>query len=95
MPSALRPVAHGEGLKILEPPTYFCISSDDEDLDVSHNSSQASTSACGGSKHNDDFSCFDETSLPHKITSMELNDLVRDLDLFKSKANILASRLKQ
>ncbi|GBM54175.1 hypothetical protein AVEN_64522-1 [Araneus ventricosus] len=87
-PSALRPFSHGEGLPISEPPTDFSISSDEEDLDASHNSPQASTSACGGSKHDDDFSWFDETSSPHKITSVELNDLVRDLDLSKSKAKI-------
>ncbi|GBN34360.1 hypothetical protein AVEN_107476-1 [Araneus ventricosus] len=92
---ALRPVPHGEGLPIPEPPTDFSISSDEEDLDVSHNSPQASTSACGGSRNDYDFSCFDETSSPHKITSVELNDLVRDLDLSKSKAEILASRLQQ
>ncbi|GBM68741.1 hypothetical protein AVEN_263565-1 [Araneus ventricosus] len=81
IPSALRPVSHGEVLPIPEPPTDFSISS----LDMSHNSSQASTSACGGSKDDDDFWCFDETSSPHKIISVELNDLVRDLDLSKSK----------
>ncbi|GBM46311.1 hypothetical protein AVEN_88005-1 [Araneus ventricosus] len=95
IPSALRPVSHSEGLPIPEPPTDFSISSDEEDLDMSHNSSQASTSACGGSKHDDDFSCFDETSSPHKITSIELNDLVRDSDLSISKEEILASRLQQ
>ncbi|GBM99324.1 hypothetical protein AVEN_251504-1 [Araneus ventricosus] len=57
-----RPVSHGKGLTIPEHPADFSISSDEEDLDVSHNSPQTSTSACGGSKHDDDFSCFDETS---------------------------------
>ncbi|GBN42007.1 hypothetical protein AVEN_182617-1 [Araneus ventricosus] len=94
LPSALRPVSHGKGLSIPEPPADFSISSDEEDLDVSHNSPQASTSACGGSKHDDDFSRFEET-FSHKITSVELNDLVRDLELSKSKAEILASRLQQ
>ncbi|GBM28834.1 hypothetical protein AVEN_43558-1 [Araneus ventricosus] len=32
IPSALRPVFHGEGLPIPEPPTDFSISSDEEDL---------------------------------------------------------------
>ncbi|GBL84843.1 hypothetical protein AVEN_93868-1 [Araneus ventricosus] len=90
IPSALQLVSHGEGLPIPEPPIDFSISSDEEDLDVSHNSPRASTSECGGSKHDDGFSCFDETSSPDKITSVELNDLVRDLDLSKSKAEILA-----
>ncbi|KAG8176014.1 hypothetical protein JTE90_007011 [Oedothorax gibbosus] len=46
-------------------------------------------------KNNDDFSTFDETSVPHKLSSRELNDLVRDWDLSKSKAELLASRLRQ
>ncbi|GBL94398.1 hypothetical protein AVEN_7370-1 [Araneus ventricosus] len=41
--SALRPVLHGEELPIPEPPTDFSISSDEEDLDVTQNSPQAST----------------------------------------------------
>ncbi|GBL85509.1 hypothetical protein AVEN_272388-1 [Araneus ventricosus] len=45
--------------------------------------------------HAGDFSCFDKTSSPHKITSVELNDLVRDLDLYKNKVEILGSRLQQ
>ncbi|GBN87735.1 hypothetical protein AVEN_235178-1 [Araneus ventricosus] len=93
--SALRPVSHGEGLPIPEPPTDFSINPDEEDLDVSHNSPQASTSAGGGSKHDDDFSGFDETSSSLKITSVELNDLVRVLDLSRSKAEILASKLQE
>ncbi|GBO45986.1 hypothetical protein AVEN_246439-1 [Araneus ventricosus] len=85
-PSALRPVSHSEELPIPEPPTDFSISSDEEDLDVSHNYPQASMSACGGSKHDDDFSCFNEISSPHKITSIELNDLVRDLDTVRKQS---------
>ncbi|GBM11025.1 hypothetical protein AVEN_1354-1 [Araneus ventricosus] len=95
IPHALPSVSHGERLPIPEPPRDYSISSDEEDLDVSHNSPQASMSACGGSKNDDDFSCFDETSSPQKITSVELNDLVRDLDLSESKSDILASRLRQ
>ncbi|GBO34125.1 hypothetical protein AVEN_215872-1 [Araneus ventricosus] len=55
IPPALGPVSHGLGLPIPEPPTDFSISSDEDNLDVSHNSPQASTSACGGSRHDDDF----------------------------------------
>jgi len=32
---------------------------------------------------------------PHKLTQKELNDLVRDLELPKVKAELLASRMKQ
>ncbi|KAL4706484.1 hypothetical protein ACJJTC_015682 [Scirpophaga incertulas] len=36
-----------------------------------------------------------ELKLPHLINSEDLNDLIRDLNLPKSKAELLASRLKQ
>lgn len=35
------------------------------------------------------------TTDPHLITKEELNDLVRDLDLPKDKAEVLGSRLRQ
>ncbi|KAH9637300.1 hypothetical protein HF086_006944 [Spodoptera exigua] len=35
------------------------------------------------------------SSQPHRITQAELNDLVRDLDLPKNKAELLGSRLQQ
>jgi hypothetical protein len=31
---------------------------------------------------------------PHRVTQDEVSDLIRDLDLSKSKAEILASRLQ-
>lgn len=47
-----------------------------------------------GSKDDDDnFLSFYETSFTHKITSIELNDLIRNLDLSKSKAETFASVL--
>ena len=36
-----------------------------------------------------------ESSVPHILTQDELNDLVRDLELSKSKTELLASRLQQ
>ncbi|GBM62822.1 hypothetical protein AVEN_212166-1 [Araneus ventricosus] len=38
---------------------------------------------------------FNETSSAHKISSVELNGLVRDLDLSKTEVEILASRLQR
>ena len=38
---------------------------------------------------------FGITTEPHLINESKLNDLVRDLDLPKVKAELLASRLKQ
>lgn len=34
-------------------------------------------------------------STPHRISQEELNDLVRDMDLSKNKAELLRSRLQQ
>lgn len=43
---------------------------------------QFSTSSCGGSKHHDDFSCFNEISSPPIF--IELKDFVCDLDLSRA-----------
>ncbi|GFQ73300.1 hypothetical protein TNCT_698511 [Trichonephila clavata] len=42
--------SRGKGFSINEPPKDFTISSDIEDLDVSHNSHQESVSECGGTE---------------------------------------------
>ena len=94
IPSALRPVAHGVGLPVPEAPKDVSISSDDEEEEhqATTDSAQPSTSRDLGST-DDDYEGFAAAS--HKISQEELNDLVRDLDLSKNKAEILASRLRQ
>ena len=75
IPSALRPVPHGEGLPIPELPAEYSLdSSDDEEGEPT--SSPPGSSACS----DPDFHCG-ASSAPHIITQEELNDLVRDLDL--------------
>lgn len=55
------------------------MNTDEEDLDMPHKSPQVSTSACGGSKHADEFE-FVKIFCPYLVTSAELND-VPDLKL--------------
>jgi len=91
IPSALRPVPQAEGIPVPEPPKEFTIDSDDEDEGKSNSGSPeppASTEphVCHGR------SCAPQ---PHILTQDELNVLVRDLELSKSKVVLLVSGLKQ
>ena len=79
--SAIRPVVHSLELPVPVPPTT--ISSPDT------NSDESST--------DDVDTCYEPTdtsSAPHMITTGELNDLVRDLQLTKNQSELLASRLQ-
>ena len=89
IPSALRPVQHGEGLPIPERPAECSLDSADDD-----EGDPACSSPCNSACIDPDFHC-DTSSTPHRITQEELNDLVRDLDLPKNKAELLGSRLQQ
>jgi len=91
IPSALRPVLHGEKISVPEPPKEFTIDSDDEDKGKSTSGSpEPPTSTEPQFPHG-------RSSAPqaHILTQDELNDLVRDLELSKSKADLLRLRLKQ
>ena len=86
IPSAIRPVPHGEGLPVPDAPESFSLESDEEEDETSGPEPSMS--------HDPDFvpSCSPEQ---HLITQGELNDLVRDLELPKSKAELLGFRLQQ
>lgn len=86
IPSAIRPVPHGEELPIPKAPKSFVIESSEEEPEAC--SPPPSTS------HDPDFLPATPTE-PHLITQMELSDLIRDLDLPKNKAELLGSRLQQ
>jgi len=88
-PSAIRPVPLGDGLPVPEPPDNFAMYSDDEDS-VSSNSEDQQPSASRGA----DYLPRTDSS-NHKITEGELSDLIRNLELPKNKAELLASRLEQ
>ena len=91
VPSSLRPVPLGEGISVPEPPKEFTIDSDDEDEGESTSGSpEPPASAEPHVSHG-----MSSAPQPHILTQNELNDLVRDLQLSKSKAELLESRLKQ
>lgn len=96
LPSAIRPVPHGENLPIPTPPNDW------ETIDITErllekrsptesDEDTKSTSSDDNPKDNS-FLLKDE---PHHILQNELNDLVRDLQLSKEKAQLLGARLKQ
>jgi len=91
IPSALSPLPHGEGISFPEPPKEFTIDSDEEDeIESTSGSPEPPASTEPHVSHG-------RSSMPHPhiLTQDELNDLVRDLELSKSKAELLGSRLKQ
>ena len=85
IPFAICPVPHSDELPIPELREIDLRSSDDAE-----SSEECSISKPCNSR-NDEFSI---TTGPHLINESELNDLVRDLDLPKVKAELLAFRLK-
>jgi hypothetical protein len=91
IPSALHPVLHSEGISVPEPQKEFTINSDDEDEGESTSGSpEPPVSAEPHVSHG-----RSSVPQPHILTQDKLNDLVRDLELSKSKAELLGSRLKQ
>jgi len=89
IPSAIWPVPHGDGLPVPEPLDNFAMYSDNED-NVSSNSEEQQPSA---SRDADYLPSTDSSN--RKITEGEVSDLIRDLELPKNKAELLASRLQQ
>ena len=89
MPSTIRPVPHDDELPASEPPENFALYSEDED-GVSSNSGEQQPSA---SRDADYLPSTDSSN--HKITEGELNDLIRDLEIPKNKAELLASMFLQ
>jgi hypothetical protein len=84
IPSALRQIPHGEDISVPELPKEFTIDSDDEDERESNSSSPeppASTESHVSRGRS-------SAPQPHILTQDELNDLVRDLELSKSKKRV-------
>ena len=88
IPSAICPVPHGKTLPIPEAPQEFKIDSDYEE-------STSSMSSDGLSLSQESYFAPSISLEPHLITQSELHDLIRDLELPKIKAELLASRLQQ
>jgi hypothetical protein len=91
IPPALRSVPHGEGISVPEPPKEFTIDSDDEDESKS-NSGPSEPSA---STEPHVFHYRSSAPLPHISTQDELKNLVRGLELSKSKAELQGSSIEQ
>jgi len=88
IPSAIRPVPHGEDLPMLEPPKEYNLNSEMEEEDTEK------TGPHEEEPTDPDFQGPASES-PHKLTQNELNDLVCNLEQPKVKAELLASRMKQ
>jgi hypothetical protein len=82
MPSATRPVPHPE---IVPVPTYLVDFTEDE------METEGATAVLSSS---DDEFLPSQEDKSHLINQLELNDLVRDLNLTKTQAEILGSRLQ-
>jgi len=89
IPSAIRPVPHTEDLPVPVPLQHYILDSDDEPTEKREKTPQPSTPT------NADFTADILSNEFHRITQEELNDLIRDLDLPKCKAELLGSRLQQ
>ena len=87
--SAIRPVPHGEILPVPKAPEKYTIDSDKQEIESSASSSEFRMS----SQESYTASCISHE--PHFISQNELNDLVRDLELCKTKSELLGSRLQQ
>jgi len=87
--SAIRMVPHTEHLPVPVPPQQFILDSDDEPTENCQKTPQPSTSMDA------DFTADLQFNEFHRITQEELSDLIRYLDLPKSKAELLGSRLQQ
>jgi hypothetical protein len=87
MLSAICPVPYGERLPILESPGIFFVDSDGDDENDEHQLHLHSEEQKPSTSRDPGF-C-------PSITEIELNNLIRDLELPKNKAELLASRLQQ
>jgi hypothetical protein len=87
--SVIRPVPHIEDLTVPVPPQQYILNSDEEPTENRGKTPQASTSTEA------DFIADLQFNEFHPITQEELNNLIRDLDLPKSKTELLGSRLQK
>ena len=91
IPSALRPVPYSGGISVPEPPKEFTVDSGDKDKGkLTSGSPEPPVSTEPHVSHG-----RSSAPQPHILILDELNDLVRDLELSKNKAELPGSRLKQ
>jgi hypothetical protein len=85
----IRPVPHTDDLLVPVPSQQYILDSDDEPTEKREKTPQPSTSI------DFDFSTDLKFNEFHRNTQEELNDLLKDFELLKSKAELLGSRLQQ
>ncbi|KAK4882047.1 hypothetical protein RN001_005366 [Aquatica leii] len=91
IPSALRLVPHNDTLPIPEPLNTYTL-----ELEIDLKDSEPQPGASNDTFNDDEEYSADLVSpQPHLLTQSELNDLVRDLQLPKTKSQLLGSRLQQ
>ncbi|GFQ66381.1 hypothetical protein TNCT_109121 [Trichonephila clavata] len=83
-PSVFQPVIHSAEMPILDPPKKYEIVKDYVEEKFIR----------PGTSHDPDFKAEDLNE-PHRLNQAELNYLIRELDLPRQKAELLASRLQQ
>jgi hypothetical protein len=86
----MRPVPHNEALPITKPLANVIVDDEDSATD------EADLQQVGETfDYYPTFKASCSSSEPHLLTQGDLSDLVRDLNLSKKEAEILASRLKR
>jgi hypothetical protein len=84
LPSAVRPVLHSQDLPVPKPPEKWTIDDDNNEDEPVHMEQDINYPDFQPSTSNE----------PHIISQGELNDSARDLNLSKSQAEFLGSRLQ-
>jgi len=87
--STIRQVPYTEDFPVPVPPQQYILDSGDKPTENWKETPQPSTST------DTEFTADLQFNEFHHITQEELNDLIRDLDLPNSKAELLGSRLQQ
>jgi hypothetical protein len=85
----MRPILHSEALPIPKPPENVIVDDEDSATDKADLEQVGETFDCDPT-----FEASCSSSEPHLLTQGDFNDFVRDLNLSKKEAEILASRLK-
>jgi hypothetical protein len=88
-------VPHGERLPLPELPEDVSVDSDGDDENDEYQLHLHSEEQRPSASRDPEFYSNLDSSEPHKITEIELNDLIQDLRLPENKAELLASRLQQ
>ena len=82
VPSAIKPVPHGPGIPVPEPPGKI-------------SEMECSSSTESKESNQDTWNAVQSTLEPKPLTQFQLNNLTQDLNLTKESAQLLGSRLRE